>query len=327
MTILPASHRLAILLAASLVFPSIAAADQEALARAKELYAAAAYDEALAALDGVPKDVPAADSVEVAKYRVFCLLALGRQDDARKTITALVSANPLFHLPEGQASPRIQAVFSDIRRQVFPEIVQRSYTDAKAAFDRHDADAGAKFDRVIALLDDPDARAVPSLADLRTVAAGFRDLSKAADPPVPQTPPAKAPAPTAAAPAPSPPPAQPAAVNQSTQGMVREHTGAAQPGASADTPSGSGIIPPVAIYQPLPPWVTSPADRQEYRGTLELLIDRTGTVTSAKLRASVNPRYDAELIRTARTWRFRPATKDGSPVPYVKVVDVQLIPR
>jgi TonB family protein len=321
MTILPASHRPAILLAAWLLFPSIAAADQEALARAKELYASAAYDEALAALDGVPKDVTPGDSVEAAEYRVFCLLALGRQDDARKTITAIVSANPFFHLPEGKASPRIQTVFADIRRQVYPDLVQRSYADAKAAFDRHDADAGAKFDRVLALLDDPDARAVPSLADLRTVAAGFRDLSKAANPPA-------LPAQPVAAPASSPTPAQPATGNPAVQATVRDQPdGAVQPGTPSDTPSTSNVVPPVAIYQPIPPWVTSPADRQEYRGTLELLIDRTGTVTSAKLRTSVNPRYDAELIRTARTWRFRPATKDGVPMPYVKVVDVQLIPR
>jgi len=322
-----------LLAAAWLVVP--ASADQQALERAKELYVTAAYDEALAVLDGIPKDGGVSDAVEAAEYRIFCLLALDRRDDAKHAIEEMISANPFYHLSEGQASPRIQTVFRDIRRQVFPAIVRRSYIDARAAFDRHDADAAARFERVVALLDDPDARDVPALADLRTVAIGFRDLIKAAPPA-------------------SPSPAAPAAVGTTAPAADGSSSTAAaalpahggerdqMPSDTGETPaspadgrsttsaSSAAIVPPVPVYQPIPPWVASNQRDQsggDSTGTLELLIDRNSQVTSEKLRKSINQRYDAELIRTARTWRFRPATKDGVPTPFLKVVDIQLIPK
>src|SRR5438034_772195 len=62
-----------------------------------------------------------------------------------------------------------------------------TFADAKSAFDRKDlTTAAAGFDRVIALLDDGDVED-PTLADLRTLATGFRDLTHAA-PPKPMTP-------------------------------------------------------------------------------------------------------------------------------------------
>ena len=333
----------ALLLAAWLSAPATATADQDALARAKDLYATAAYDEALAALDALPKETADGESIEAAEYRVFCLLALERRDDARKAIEGLVTAHPLYHLPDGKTSPRIQTVFREIRRQMFPDIVQRAYADAKAAFDRKDADAGARFDRVIALLDDPDAQGVATLADLRTVAVGFRDLSKAAAASAAAAPP---PSPHAAPSPQAAPPEQPQTTSPPEQSHAQSSPpdaqtsspDAARDGKAAESPVGTAgptahaptaVVPPVAIYQPIPPWVTStPADKQtEYKGTLELVIDRTGQVTDVKLRKSINPRYDVELLRAARTWRFRPATKDGEPTPFVKVVDVQLIPR
>ena len=312
----------AFLVAAWLAVPSSAVA-QDALARAKELYVNAAYDEALAALDSVPSG-QSSDTLEASQYRVFCLLALNRSDDARKAIVAMVTANPLYHLAEGQTSPRIESVFRSIRRQIFPEVVQRAYADAKASYDRHEPAAAAKFDHVVALLDDPDAQGVSALADLRTIATGFRDLTKAAALPAPEPPPPP-PAPRAE---PSEPPKAAGAVTDPTPAPTPD-----PPPVSTEKPAASSngsptIVPPVAIYQPIPAWVASrPADQQEFRGTLELVIDRTGHVTDVKLRKSINSRYDAELLRSARTWRFRPATKDGEPMPFVKVVDVQLIPR
>ena len=43
-----------------------------------------------------------------------------------------------------------------------------------------DPGAAAMFERLLMLLDDPDVKKLPALADLRTVAEGFRDLSRAA---------------------------------------------------------------------------------------------------------------------------------------------------
>jgi TonB family protein len=113
---------------------------------------------------------------------------------------------------------------------------------------------------------------------------------------------------------------------------------AARPGVPAagappsDTPAREGdpgVVPPVALDQPMPRWIppSRSTDRQQtFQGVLELLIDAKGTVTSAVVREGIHPRFDAELVKLARGWRFRPATRDGAPTPYLKVVLVRLNP-
>ena len=67
---------------------------QETLTRAKDLYAAAAYEEALAVFDKLHESAPVEETYEVAGYRIFCLLALDRTDEARREMQVLVRANP-----------------------------------------------------------------------------------------------------------------------------------------------------------------------------------------------------------------------------------------
>ena len=69
------------------VLPASAQAP-DVLARAKDLYASAAYEEALQLLAAV-KDSPAAP--EVSAYKVFCLMALGRRDEARAALAETVN--------------------------------------------------------------------------------------------------------------------------------------------------------------------------------------------------------------------------------------------
>ena len=75
----------------------VVAAGQDSLARAKDLYSSAAYDEALAMLDGLQAGSSAGASASAAEdsgriaaevwlYQAFCLLALGRTDEAKKVI-------------------------------------------------------------------------------------------------------------------------------------------------------------------------------------------------------------------------------------------------
>ena len=71
------------------------AAGQDTLSRAKDLYVLAAYDEALLVLGRLHETAAPPESSEIAGYQVFCLLALGRNDEADKAITALVKADPL----------------------------------------------------------------------------------------------------------------------------------------------------------------------------------------------------------------------------------------
>jgi hypothetical protein len=114
---------------------------QETLTRAKDLYASAAYEEALAVIDTIHDRVPADDNLEVAGYRIFCLIALDRTEEARREIQHVVRANPLYRLSGAQASPRTRALFDEERNKLLPEIVQQTYVSAKEALDRKEMPA------------------------------------------------------------------------------------------------------------------------------------------------------------------------------------------
>jgi TonB family protein len=303
----PARPGLAVVLLAC-VWCALGAAGQDTLARAKDLYGLAAYDEALAVLNRLRETTSPPVSSEVAGYQVLCLLALGRTDDAQKAIATLVKADPLYRPSESMMSPRMRARFDAVRRELLPGIVQETYDNAKAAFDRKEVPVAlAQFDRVLALLEEPGFADVEHMADLRRLATGFRDLSKAAAADVP------------AAPA-------PATSNMSTPAAV----------ASPPTPdptrtySGddAGVVPPTVVSRRMPMWTprNEIEKRKEFLGLLEVVINEAGDVTSAALVRSVHPTYDRPLVETARTWKFRPATKEGTPINYRMMIEIRLGP-
>jgi tetratricopeptide (TPR) repeat protein len=305
------ARRFAIALASGLAVAASAFAGQDALTNAKDLYASAAYDEALAVLDRLQINPSVSDAAEVGQYRAFCLLALGRSDEGRRAIEAIVESNPLFVPSEQQTSPRLLAVFRDVRRQLLPRIVRDSYAGAKAAFDQKELPAAAAgFDRVLLLLNDPDSTDAEGLADLRMLATGFRDLSKLGTTAV-LAPPTVSPRAANAAAAPKPDPLPEVSAPRRTYG-----------------PEDAGVTAPVVVSQTLPPWRYSKlaeAHRQ-YQGVLALTIDENGNVQSVALLEGVQPEYNAVLVKAARLWKFQPATKDGVPVQYRKVVRIHLNP-
>jgi hypothetical protein len=271
---------------------------QDTLARARNLYVAAAYDEALVLL-GSLRSASTDEAAEIAGYRMLCLLALGRSEEARQAIEALVKAHPMYRPSEAMVSPRTRAVFDEIRNGLLPGIVQKSYDRAKASFDHNEPQLAAiEFERVLALLDDPAVSELPGMADLRRLAAGFRDLSAAAAAAA-----AIPPVPAGLDPvAPLPPPIY-----------------------SAEY---ANVVPPVAVSRPMPPWrprnVTD--GRREHHGVIAVVVDEKGDVISAAVSKSVHSEYDPVLLEKARTWKFRPATKDGLPVRYRTGVEVLLRP-
>src|SRR4029453_445539 len=125
----------AALVAVSSLTMAAAAGAQDTLARAKDLYVTAAYDEALVLLGRLHQSAAAEEATEIAGYQVFCLLALGRAEDANRAIEALVKSDPLYRPSEATASPRTRAIFDDVREGLLPGIAQDSYDKAKAAFD------------------------------------------------------------------------------------------------------------------------------------------------------------------------------------------------
>lgn len=280
---------------------SAAQAGQDSLTGARELYASAEYEQALASLNrlratGVAtEDVPA-----VEQYRALCLLALGRSDEAEDAIAAVVSAAPSYTPAGSDVSPRVRTAFTEVRRRVLPNIIQQKYGEAKAAYDRKAyAAASEGFDAVLKTLADPDVAPLatqPPLSDLRTLAQGFLDLSETA---------------VAALAAATPPPA-PAA----------ETPAAALP--RIYTVTDAGVSPPAIVRQQLPPYHRKPL--MPMQGMIEVVIDEKGTVETAVIRTPIEPVYDAQAVAASRNWRYKPATKDGAPVKFRKLVQVRIQP-
>jgi len=286
-----------------------AAAQDNDIATARDLYASAAYEDALAMLNRLRStDRPASQSRVIEQYRAFCLLALGRPNDAEQAIEAVVVADPLYHPGENEVSPRIRTTFADVRRRMLPAIVQQKYAQAKAAFDRKDyASAARDFSQVLVTLADPDLAAEaakPPLSDMRQLAVGFEELSaKAATPPPAPPPPAPAPVVAQAPPPAAPPTAAPARVY---------------------TAEDRTVVPPMVISQSLPSFRgVMPVERV---GRLEVVIDETGAVESAVMTATVNNVYDKAALAAARTWRYTPATVNGQPVKFRKLVQITVKP-
>jgi len=84
---------------------------------AKALYAKASYEEALARLSQVD-DVDQINEVE--QYRALCLLALGRPNDAQRSLEQIVTRAPLYTMSEADVSPRLIAMFQETRKRLLP---------------------------------------------------------------------------------------------------------------------------------------------------------------------------------------------------------------
>jgi TonB family protein len=279
------------------VTPASAQQDSSPLSAARDLYASARYDEALAMLNGIqPGEGVVPDRKSIEQYRSLCLLALGRGTEAESAIAAVVTADPLFQPSETDASPRVRAAFSDVRQRLLPEIAGSRYAAAKGAFDRKDFGAAEQqFKGLLALIDDPQMGG--RLKDLRVLVVGFLDLSVAAVVP-PTAPESKEEAPKAASSLPLA-----AASHVWNAGEV-------------------GVMPPTVLRQDVPRVPPAIASQTRDHGILEIVIDEQGRVTSISVRNSVHVMFDPLLVAAAKDWRYRPATVDGVPVKFRKLVQI-----
>ncbi|MGH9310611.1 MAG: energy transducer TonB [Vicinamibacterales bacterium] len=296
----------AFMMVAGLASPVAAQVDPGPLMAAKDLYASARYDEALTVLNGLrPSDVRDRKSVE--QYRSLCLLALGRATEAESAIAAVVTADPLYQPGETDASPRVRATFTEVRRRLLPDIATSRYAAAKATYDRQDwAAAEEQFKVVLRLIDDPDTGG--RLSDLRMLTVGFLELSaKAAAPPPP--PPAPEPAP---APAPQPEPVSPLA------------PAAPEPGKVYDL-DDDGVVAPAAVKQDIPKVPSAILPMAKSRGLLEIVIDDQGRVVSIVMRGSIHPTYDSQLMSAAKDWKYEPARFNGFPVQFRKLIQIAIV--
>jgi TonB family protein len=84
-----------------------------------------------------------------------------------------------------------------------------------------------------------------------------------------------------------------------------------------------GVTAPIPIYKPEPPY-TDEARAAKLQGTnvSSVVIDESGNVADVEVVRPLDRGLDESATQTLRTWKFKPATKDGKPVPVKVVVEV-----
>ncbi len=286
------------------------AAGAQTIADARELYASAAYEQALAVLEKVRQGTVATpeELLAVEQYRAYCLLALNKKTDAAQAIETVYTIDPFFQPAEDEVAPWVRAAFKDVRRRALPAALQRLYAQGKDAYDRKAyPEAVTRFKQVLSLLDDPDMPADKgALVDYRPLAQGFLDLATAA-----------AAKPSAAA------PVQPAGEPAAAATGAPKTGGTGAPVAPRIYgPGDTDVIPPVAIRQDIPRWPTSYLPAGTPDGVVEVIVNEKGGVDSATIRQPLNTFYDAQLLDAARSWRYQPAMKGGQPVKYRRLVRI-----
>ena len=302
------------LIAALCVTAAIAASGQDQLSAARDLYTAASYDEALAMLTKLHDEHPPAPvAAKADQYRAFCLYALGRTAEATAVAEQLIVSNPMLDL-EGDASPRIAAMFADVRKRMLPAAVRQQYRTARASMDKKDYEAAEpQLLKVRQLLDEATTIGITdeTLTDLRVLVDGFLDLAR--------TDMARASNARAAAPSPGAADHAPAPTTPAAPAVAR--------GPQIFDSTATDVTPPVAIRQDapaLPKELIGVLEKSRRSGILEVIIDERGAVERAVIRESVLPFYDNLLVTAARGWKYQPAMKGTTPVKYVKVIAVSL---
>jgi TonB family protein len=291
----------------------LAAAQDDPLRTARDLYASAAYEEALAELARVDSSAATpATTRDSGAYRAFCLVALGRAAEAQKVAESLVRANPLLSIDQfPDASPRIAAMFTDVRRRVLPQLVKDEFRVARTRVSEDPADATSRLLHVRELLGAADQLGIvdETLTDLKMLVDGFLDLAR-------DNAPHDTPQPTTAA-------------GQAPGGAAPRNADArppADPG-TAPTAGDAGVTPPVPIFQPppnVPPTLLDLVRRLRRSATIDVVINERGSVDDVIVKQSVTPGYDTLLVAAAKTWKYKPALKDGVPVRFVRSVVVNV---
>jgi tetratricopeptide (TPR) repeat protein len=296
---------------AGFVLAAAAYGGQDTLGTARELYASAAYEDALSALDRLdPSDAPDRGR-QVDEYRAFCLYALGRTEEAERVAESLIRRDPLIQLNEGETSPRITAMFTNVRKRLLPGLIREEFRIARSALsEKKTTEAEPHFLQAHQLLQEAERIEIwdDALADLRVLVEGFLDLSRAR----------------------TTQPQLDVASNREVEHTVpasAKRPAELEPATAAPrifTAADAEVTPPVVIRQVVP---TVPLELARIlnagrpkRGLLEVVIDDRGVVQEAVMRDSVNSMYDDVMVNAARGWRYRPAMKDGVPVAYMKTI-------
>jgi TonB family protein len=106
--------------------------------------------------------------------------------------------------------------------------------------------------------------------------------------------------------------------------VVASGTPADDPVFAAFLPVTKGIKPPKAISAPDPKYPDLPPDAEPL-GTVVMLIGITtkGHVEPVRVVHSDEAAFEKTAVETVKKWKFRPAQKDGHPVPVQVTVEMK----
>jgi outer membrane biosynthesis protein TonB len=72
----------------------------------------------------------------------------------------------------------------------------------------------------------------------------------------------------------------------------------------------------------VPPGVSNVLSTIHKSGVLDVIIDPLGNVERAVMREGVHPIFDTLVLDATRSWKYRPAMKDGVAVRYLKTIAI-----
>ena len=309
--------RAILIIGAVLVAATAGLTAQDTISVARDLYASAAYEDALSTLSRMDGGSPEI-ARQVDEYRAFCLYALGRTREAESIAESMVRKHPLAGL-DADASPRLETMFAGVRKRLLPSLIRERFRTARSALDQKNfAAAEPPLSEARLMIVEAEKLGVndEGLADLGVLVGGFLQLirSTAEQPASAQL--AMPAAAMAAGPAVAP---RPVASAQAPLAAALAAAGGGRVYAVED----EGVIPPVVLQQRMPAMTLEMKQitkALKTTGMIDIVIDESGDVVDATIRQSLNSSFDTLIVRSARRWKYRPAMKDGVPVRYLKTL-------
>ena len=273
------------------------------LDQAIELYWNGEYEQTLTALSEAKlTDLPTRDAGEGRKYRAFSLIALGRNEEARREFGALLAADPGHRLDPNLVSPKVLEQFQNARTETASEL----FKQGKASYASEDYPGALQaLDGALTL--DPEselAREYRELVVARLEIESIRAEQAAASGPV----------------------GEPTTITRGSQALGRDGFAG---GVLEDTPTPavpiSGDVQEPALIERVSPEYPIAEQRARREGTVVLMvtIDRLGAVEHARVVRSVSRALDGAALRAVKRWRYRPARLNGQTVAVYKVVTLR----
>ena len=85
----------------------------------------------------------------------------------------------------------------------------------------------------------------------------------------------------------------------------------------------AGITPPRATHSPDPQYPDLPVDTEPHGSVVMLIgVDTHGHVGPVRVVRSSAPVFEKSAVETVKTWKFKPAKRNGRPVPVQITVEM-----